>query len=153
MLRLLLILASALSANAPTTRSTTKPAAPPVTVRVQRVDVGKTFDEKSPGIPAGARVIESIETLAVPGYDFHCSAGIEGAITALSGDTHVSTDGFYRVSLDYRHTAPMTNQQVKTTLMLKADEPPRAFCWLKDAHGDAQGDVACLSLISAAPKK
>lgn len=150
MLRLLLILASAVSTNG---APTTKPTAPPVIVRVQRVDVGKTFDEESPGIPAGAKVIESIETLAVPGYDFRCSAGAGGATSELSGDTHVSTDGYYRLSFQFRHTAPMTNQQTKTTLMLKPDEPPRAFLWLKDAHGDAQGDVAFLSLVSAAPKK
>ena len=153
MLQWFLIIASALSTTAPTT----KPAAPPVTVRVQRVDVGPKFDRNSRGVPAGAKVIDSIETLAVPGSNYRCATTAGSETTELAGSIRASCDttgqSFYQLQIDYSRRAPMSVQQTKTTLMLKADEPALPFLGVYDQQGNAQGDIFFLSLVSDPAKK
>ena len=154
MLRLLLIIASALSANAPTT----KPTVPPVTVRVQRVDVGnRKFDPKSRGIPAGAKVIDTIETLAVPGSNYRCAVSAGSDTNELAGSVRAVHDtkgeDFYQLQIDYSRRSIAGVQQVKTSLMLKAGEPAFPILGLSDQNRNAQGDIFFLSLVSEPAKK
>jgi hypothetical protein len=155
MLRLLLIVASALSANAPTT----KPAAPPVIVRVQRVDVGKQkFDLKARGLPADAKVLDTIETLAVPGSNYRCAATAGSETRELAGSIRAVTDcngqdQGYQLQIDFSRRSTWGVQQAKTSLMLKADEPALPFLGLYDQKGNPQGDIFFLSLVGEPAKK
>ena len=135
---LLLLPAICAAASTPSTR----PMA--LIVHVERVHITTDFDPATRIIPADAKRLDSIETLAQSRSEYLCAATAGGVVTELSGKLYAANDDYYRIEVDYRRKLPDGAQQVKTNLMLKPGEP-LAMLWCK-TEGRAVGDVVFITL-------